>query len=95
MADITYSVEFQTTVKNPNTFLYQTGPFAKPGDPNLNVQQTATVTKSVRGVGDTVIGQDLPVQPVNIGPHSNPPQINGMDTGNTSSASAANRPSAR
>jgi uncharacterized protein DUF4331 len=84
-ADITYSVEFQTTVKNPNTFLYQTGPFARFDDANLNVQQTATVTKSVRGVGDTVIGTNLPVQPVNIGPHSNPPQIGGQDTTNTDS----------
>jgi hypothetical protein len=83
VADITYSVEFQTTVKNPNTFLYQVGPYAKFGDPNLNVEQTATVTKQVRGVGDTVIGTNLPVQPVNIGPHSNPPKINGMDSGNT------------
>lgn len=83
VADVTYTVEFQTTVQNPNTFLYQTGPYAKPGDPNLNVQQTATVTKSVRGSGDTVIGTNLPVQPVNIGPHSNPQQINGQDTGNS------------
>src|SRR5260370_25805627 len=45
VADITYNVEFQTTVKNPNTFLYQVGPYAKLGDPNLNVQPTATVTK--------------------------------------------------
>jgi hypothetical protein len=83
LADINYVVEFQTTVKNPNTFLYQTGPYAKFGDPNLNVQQTATVTKQVRGVGDTVIGTNLPVQPVNIGPHSNPPTLDGKETGNT------------
>src|SRR6266581_861979 len=85
VADVTYNVEFQTTVKNPSTFLYQVGPYAKAGDANLNVQQTATVTKTVRGVGDTVIGANLPVQPVNIGPHSNPPQIDGMDSGNSSS----------
>ena len=54
-ADITYNVEFQTTVKNPNTFLYQVGPYARAGDANLNVQQTATVTKNVRGVGESVI----------------------------------------
>jgi len=83
VADVTYNVEFQTTVKNPNTFLYNFGPFAKDGDANLNVQQTATVTKTVRGVGDTVIGTNLPVQPVNIGPHSNPAQIGGMDTTNS------------
>jgi hypothetical protein len=83
VADITYNVEFQTTVKNPNTFLYNVGPFAKNGDANLNVLQTATVTKSVRGVGDAVIGANLPVQPVNIGPHSNPVQIGGADTSNS------------
>ena len=82
-ADITYRVEFKTNVQNPNTFLYNTGPYAKPGDANLNVQQTATVTKVVRGSGETVIGSDLPVQPVNIGPHSNPAQLNGQDTGNS------------
>src|SRR4030081_2839307 len=83
VADINYVVEFQTTVKNPNTFLYNFGPFAKAGDANLNVSQTATVTKQVRGVGDTVIGTHLPVQPVNVGPHSNPPQIGGKDSGNS------------
>jgi hypothetical protein len=82
-ADITYWVEFQTTVKNPNTFLYNFGPFGKAGDANLNVSQTATVTKTVRGVGDTVIGSNLPVAPVNIGPHSNPPQIGGAASGNS------------
>jgi len=85
VADITYNVEFQTTVKNPNTFLYNFGPFARAGDANLNVSQTATVTKQVRGVGDTVIGANMPVQPVNIGPHSNPTQIDGKDSGNSAS----------
>jgi hypothetical protein len=83
VADINYIVEFQTTIKNPNTFLYNFGPYAKAGDDNLNVQQTATVTKQVRGVGDTVIGTNLPVQPVNIGPHSNPAQLGGQATGNS------------
>jgi uncharacterized protein DUF4331 len=84
-ANAIYSVEFQTRVKNPNTFLYQLGPYATDRGANLNVQQFATVTKSVRGEGDTVIGTDLPVQPVNIGPHSNPPQIDGKDSGNSPS----------
>ena len=52
-ADITYSVEFTTKVNNPNTFLYNFGPFAKDADPNLNVHQYAQVTKIVRGGGDT------------------------------------------
>lgn len=82
VADITYRVEFATTVKNPNTFLYNFGPYAKDNDPNLNVNQTATVTKVVRGgTGDQVIAAGLPVQPVNIGPHSNPQSLNGQATG--------------
>ncbi len=39
----------------------------------------------MRGVGDTVIGANMPVQPVNIGPHSNPTQIDGKDSGNSAS----------
>ena len=62
--EIVYAFEFENDVRNPDTFLYNTGPDARDGDANLNVQQTATITKSVRGVGDTVIGSDLPVQPV-------------------------------
>ena len=85
VADVNYVVEFQTTIKNPNTFLYNTGPYAKDGDDNLNVQQTATVTKQVRGGGETVVGTNLPVQPANIGPHSNPVQIGGQDTTNSAS----------
>ena len=84
-ADINYVVEFQSTVKNANTFLYNTGPYAKNGDDGLNVQQSATVTKQVRGAADVVIGSNLPVQPVNIGPHSNPAQIGGQSTTNSAS----------
>jgi hypothetical protein len=80
--DITYRVEFTTAVKNPNTFLYNFGPFAKHGDPNLNVEQSATVTKVVRGAGSAVIGTNLPVQPINVGAHSNAAMVGGMATGN-------------
>jgi Domain of unknown function (DUF4331) len=80
--DVVYRVEFKTSIKNPNTFLYNFGPYAKDNDPNLNVNQTATVTRVVRGGDATVIGENLPVQPVNIGPHSNPQMLNGQDTGN-------------
>jgi Domain of unknown function (DUF4331) len=80
--DIIYRVEFKTTVKNPNTFLYNFGPYAKDNDPNLNVNQTAKVTRITRGGDAVVLGDNLPVQPVNIGPHSNPQMLNGMPTGN-------------
>jgi hypothetical protein len=82
-ADITYRVEFTTRVDNPNTFLYNTGQFATDNDPGLNVHQFAQVTKVVRGEDDSVLASGLPVQPVNIGPHSNPLQIGGKDSGNS------------
>jgi hypothetical protein len=69
--DVTYRFRFQTKVLNGNTFLYNTGPVASPTDPNLNVQQTYTLTRIEHGKA-TVVGSHLPVPPANIGPRSNP-----------------------
>ena len=69
--DVTYQFRFRTSVANRNTFLYNTGPVTSPTDPDLNVRQTYTVTRAVRG-GKTVLGADLAVPPANIGPRSNP-----------------------
>ena len=44
---ITYQFRFSTTVSNPNTFLYNTGPVGSFADPNLNVRQTYSVRKLV------------------------------------------------
>jgi hypothetical protein len=70
-ADITYEFRFKTTVRNPRTFLYNTGPVTAIDDPDLNVYQTYTVTR-VDGAGRRDIASDLPVPPWNIGPRSNP-----------------------
>lgn len=70
--DVVYRVEFRTEIQNPNTFLYNFGPFQRTTDPNLNVRQFATLTR-LAGGGEMVLGTDLPVQPVSIGPRSNPP----------------------
>ena len=75
--DITYEFRFSTTVANPNTFLYNTGPLASPSDPNLNVRQTYSVRKIVKSADRTtesleIMGSDLPVAPANIGPRSTP-----------------------
>jgi hypothetical protein len=74
--DVIYRFKFKTTVSNPNTFLYNTGPVSSPTDPNLNVKQTYTLTRLVRKAGNaftsTVLGTNLPVPPANIGPRSNP-----------------------
>jgi hypothetical protein len=68
---ITYRFNFTTTVGNPNTFLYNTGPIGSLTDPNWNRKQTYTVTKIVGGT-PTVIGQGVPCPPCNIGPLSTP-----------------------
>ena len=47
-ADIVYEFRFTTTIRNPNTFLYNTGPIASLTSPNFNRPQTYTVTE-VRG----------------------------------------------
>jgi Domain of unknown function (DUF4331) len=78
--DVTYQFRFETTVSNPNTFLYNTNQVTSPTDPDLNVKQTYSVTRIVRGRdGDdddggrgTVLVSGAPVPPANIGPRSNP-----------------------
>lgn len=75
--DITFQFQFTTTNKNPNTFLYNTGPITAGanGYDNLNVEQRYTVTKVVgdRRTGTkTVIAQDVLVAPANVGPKSIP-----------------------
>ena len=71
--DVSYEFRFKTTISNPNTFLYNTGPINAPTatDPDLNVKQTYSVTRVV-GNSSTVLGSNLPVLPANIGPRSNP-----------------------
>ncbi len=49
--DVSYEFRFKTTVTNPNTFLYNTGPINAPTaiDPDLNVKQTYSVTRVSSG----------------------------------------------
>jgi hypothetical protein len=47
--DIVYRFEFDSRVKNPNTFLYATGPIRNIDDPNRNFVQTYTVKRIERG----------------------------------------------
>ncbi|HEY1012925.1 MAG TPA: DUF4331 domain-containing protein [Herpetosiphonaceae bacterium] len=69
--DVTYRFTFKTTVRNPATFLYNTGPIMSLDDPNWNVRQTYTVTR-VEGGNETVVASDVKSPPVNIGPKSTP-----------------------
>ena len=66
VADHVYEFRFTTTLTNPETFLYATGPIEILDDPDWNIRQTYTVSQVVDGVR-TVLGQNLPVPPNNIG----------------------------
>lgn len=70
-ADITYTFRFQTRVRNPKTFLYNTGPIAKIGDKTFNRRQFYSVTRTA-GKRSRVLAKDLPSPPCNIGVRSTP-----------------------
>ena len=69
--DITYQFRFRTEIRNPNTFLYNTGPIDSLSDPDWNMPQTYRVTE-LHSKGRVVLGRNLPSPPVNIGPRSIP-----------------------
>jgi hypothetical protein len=73
--EIEYQFRFQTTLRNPNTFLYNTGPITDLSSPNWNKRQFYSVTR-VDGTGatakTTVLASGLPSPPCNIGPRSTP-----------------------
>jgi hypothetical protein len=70
--DVTYRFRFTTHVRNPNTFLYNTGPVTDLHDENLNRFQTYSLTRRTRGGGERVLLRNAPVAPANIGPSSTP-----------------------
>ena len=72
--DVTFQFRFKTTVRNPNTFLYNTGPITSLDSPDFNVRQTYSVTRfeGSWGLRSTVLGSDLPTPPVNVGLRSTP-----------------------
>jgi Domain of unknown function (DUF4331) len=71
-AEITYQFNFQTTVLNKKTFLYNTGPIASLTDPRWNRRQTYTVQRIDGANPPTVLGSGLACPPCNIGPRSTP-----------------------
>src|SRR5688572_1579502 len=75
-ADIRYDFRFTTEVRNPNTFLYNTGPILSLDSPNWNRRQFYTVTRRVSGGQDRVLGTRIPSPPCNIGPLSTPNYVN-------------------
>jgi hypothetical protein len=74
--DVTYQFRFHTRTRNPDTFLYNTGPITSLTDPNWNRPQTYTLRRITHRRGHSehaeVLGRNLPTPPDNIGPRSTP-----------------------
>ena len=66
-ADISYEFRFHTTVRDPDTFLYNTGPIESLSSANWNRVQTYSVSVNGRS-----LGSGLACPPCNIGPLSTP-----------------------
>ena len=73
-ADISYQFRFTTTVANPDTFLYNTGPIQALNSPNWNRRQTYSVSvlSAQSPFSNRTIGTRLACPPCNIGPLSTP-----------------------
>ncbi len=79
VADIAYQFQFTTTVKNPNTFLYNTGPIQSLASSSWNRVQTYSVRRVDYPHGRvTNLGSNLPCPPCNIGPLSTPNYAAGL-----------------
>ena len=69
--DVTFEFSFSTHVRDPNTFLYATGPITSLDDETYNLFQTYSVAV-VKDGQRTVLGSDLVTPPNNVGPVSTP-----------------------
>jgi hypothetical protein len=69
--DVNYQFRFHTDVRNPETFLYNTGPITSLDDTTWNIRQFYSVTR-IEGRNHEVLGSNLKTPPVNIGPRSTP-----------------------
>jgi hypothetical protein len=69
--DVTYKFRFTTKLRNPETFLYNTGPISALNSPTWNRRQFYSVTKWEKGK-TTILAKDLPCPPCNVGVRSTP-----------------------
>jgi hypothetical protein len=68
---IQYEFRFKTTIRNPETYLYNTGPIDSLTDPDWNMPQTYSVTRVENGKRQKLADNVL-TPPANIGPRSTP-----------------------
>jgi hypothetical protein len=71
-ADVTYQFRFHTLIRNPNTFLYNTGPITSITDNAWNRPQFYSIARIDRSGHSRTLATGLTVPPVNIGPRSTP-----------------------
>jgi len=69
--DLTYRWTFKTSVRNKNTFLYNTGQVTSLNDPDLNVRQSYKL-EVVRNGRWTTLADNVPVAPSHVGDASMP-----------------------
>ena len=74
--DVLYEFRFKTTVTNPNTFLYNTGPITALDSPNFNRRQTYSVTEVRKNRLPRKLGDNLTSPPCNVGARSTPNYAN-------------------
>jgi hypothetical protein len=71
--DVTYRFDFNSELRDKDTFLYNTGPITSLDSPNWNNRQFYSVRKVKGGSGkEEVLGKHLACPPCNIGPLSTP-----------------------
>jgi len=70
-SDIRYQFRFSTKVRNPGSFLYNTGPITNIEDKTWNRPQSYSLTRVINGKS-RVLASDLPCPPVNVGARSTP-----------------------
>jgi Domain of unknown function (DUF4331) len=71
--DIIYAFKFENEIRNPETFLYNTGRITHLTDDTWNRRQFYSVTKiNVKSGHQTVLGTHLASPPNNVGPRSTP-----------------------
>jgi hypothetical protein len=70
-ADISYQFRFLTSLRDPDTFLYNVGPILSLDSPNWNRRQFYSVTRVVHGAAQR-LATGLACPPCNIGPLSTP-----------------------
>ena len=71
LPDVTFQFRFHTTLRNDDTFLYNTGPITTLDSTNWNRRQFYSVTM-VTSQGSQVLASGLKCPPCNIGPRSTP-----------------------